>query len=168
MTTKRVTFIGMAGVGKSSIGKKIASLLKIPFIDGDVIIESTLKTSLTTLIKNEGPQSFLKLENTLLSTYNFPNHYVFSPGGSIVYCKDVMTYIKKNTLVIYLEDSLENIKNRVSNYHKRGIISPKNQSLEETFNERKNLYAFFADKTYTLPTPFHADKIYKDVLRLME
>ena len=51
MKNKRFTFIGMAGVGKSSIGKKIAKILDIPFIDGDTVIETNILMSITDYIK---------------------------------------------------------------------------------------------------------------------
>ena len=72
---------------------------------------------------------------------------VISPGGSVVYFDDLMQTCKRNTLIVYLEDTLPNILNRIPNTENRGIVGLKQKSIEEIYNERIPLYEKYADVT---------------------
>jgi shikimate kinase len=56
-----------------------------------------------------------------------------------------MNYIKNHAFLVYLDDSLENISRRLNNASNRGIVGLKHKSLREIYDERRPLYARYAD-----------------------
>ena len=55
---KSITLIGMAGAGKSTIGKKLAKLLEFNFLDGDPMSEEKINHSLQSFLDQHGGQDF--------------------------------------------------------------------------------------------------------------
>ena len=69
---KNVSFIGMAGCGKSTIGKALSQDLGINFIDTDLLIENKFKASLEEIKKNHGYKFVRHAEDCLLYTSPSP------------------------------------------------------------------------------------------------
>jgi shikimate kinase len=64
-----------------------------------------------------------------------------------VFCDAAMEYIKGNSMVIYLEVPYEDISARVSNFSDRGLLKRSDQTVQEAYKEREELYQHFADHT---------------------
>ncbi len=58
-----------------------------------------------------------------------------------------MNFLKKESEVIFLDVSYENISERILNLSERGLVRGPNQSLQDTYNERLSLYKKYADHT---------------------
>lgn len=144
-----ITIIGMAGAGKSTIGKLLAKKQVYRFIDIDKVVEKKSGKSLQGLIDSEGEDTLLKLEEeTVLELQlNSNDNYVISPGGSIIYSRAAMEFLKTHTTIIFLDVSFDIITKRLSNFTTRGMIGIKNKSLKELFDERWELYNKYADIT---------------------
>jgi len=141
-----VVLIGMAGVGKSTIGKSLSKNLGFEFIDLDDYIVEKSGLSLQDTIDYFGEGVLLKLERD--SAYEIGlKHKVIAPGGSIAYNPDVMKYLGERSTLVYLKDDFGNIHKRIKNQHSRGIIGLKNKSLREVYEERIVLYNQYADIT---------------------
>ena len=134
-----ISLIGMAGAGKSSVGRELAKQLKFQFIDSDLLIEAKFNQTLQNILNNFG---YLKLrdieEETILSIELFNS--VLATGGSAVYSPSAMQYLNKNSLVIYLEVPFNQILQRVPSFLDRGFAKEPNQSIEDAFQERQELY----------------------------
>jgi shikimate kinase len=63
----KVYFIGMPGCGKSTIGKKVAKELGIPFIDLDTYIEKKENCSIKEIFNYQGEAYFRKIETSYLA-----------------------------------------------------------------------------------------------------
>ncbi|MFC2063253.1 shikimate kinase [Chloroflexota bacterium] len=144
MENKDIILIGMAGVGKSTLGLLLADILNYSFTDVDEYIEERCGKKLQAIINDEGEQTFLELEKKVMYEIELRKR-VTAPGGSIVYHDDLMAYLKQKSILVYLDDSLENIKSKITNESSRGIIGLKIKSLSQVYDERKRLYAKFAD-----------------------
>ena len=134
----------MAGAGKSSIGKKLANYLKFDLIDSDHLIEKNQNKSLQEVLVDNGIQEFKKIEESAILSVEF-NQIVLATGGSVIFSKKAMNYIKSNSLVIYLEVSFEDIMDRIPDFSNRGFVKEADQTMEHAFNERENIYREFAD-----------------------
>ena len=73
------------------------------------------------------------------------NQIVLATGGSAVFCDAAMDYIKKNSIVIYLEVPYEDISARISNFSERGLLKRSDQTIQEAYKERVGLYQNCAD-----------------------
>ena len=141
---KSISFIGMAGAGKSSIGKMVADSLNFNFIDSDLLIESDHKKSLQDLLEKGGLENFKKIEEKVLLSVKF-NNTVLATGGSAVFSSVAMNHIKSNSMIIYIEVPYEDIIKRVTDFSKRGFVKDTNQTILEAFEEREAIYKKFAN-----------------------
>jgi shikimate kinase len=140
-----ITLIGMAGAGKSTIGREIAHKLSYRFIDIDQLIEQKTKKRIGDIIQNLGEKKFKEIEEkTVLELTNIENT-VISPGGSIVYSEKVMKFLKKISAVIWLDVSFENVQKRLTDERIKCIIGIKEKGLKGLFEERQVLYRKYAD-----------------------
>ena len=134
----------MAGAGKSTIGEMLAQAISYNFLDGDKIIEETINESIQSFIDQKGREEFTKLEESVLLSIQF-NQSLLATGGSAVLCDAAMQFMKKESEVIFLDVSYENISQRITNLSERGLVRNPNQSLQEAYNERISLYKKYAD-----------------------
>ena len=139
-----ISLIGMAGAGKSSIGKKLAEHLNFDFIDSDLLIEKRYGQSLQDILNQNGNEKFKEIEEGVLLSLEF-NRNVLATGGSAVFCDAAMEHLKVNSKVIYLEVPYEEISARISNFSERGLIKRSDQTIQEAYKEREGRYQNFAD-----------------------
>tara|TARA_B100000123_G_scaffold56350_1_gene39154 strand:- start:4076 stop:4567 length:492 start_codon:yes stop_codon:yes gene_type:complete len=142
---KSISLIGMAGAGKSSIGKKLASHLDFDFVDSDQLIEAGQNKSLQEILVTKGIERFKKLEEAALMSVEF-NQTILATGGSAIFSKNAMSHIKQNSLIIYIEVPFQKILDRVKNFSERGFIKKPSQSIYDAFKDREKLYKKFADR----------------------
>ena len=141
---KSITLIGMAGAGKSTIGIKLAKLLEFNFLDGDTMIEEKINQSIQSFLDHHGGKEFTKIEEEILLSIDL-NKTVLATGGSAVLSNTAMNFLKKESEVIFLDVSYKNISERILNLSERGLVRESNQSLQDTYNQRLNLYKKYAD-----------------------
>ncbi len=156
-----ITLIGMSGVGKSIIGRELARKLGCNFIEVDEIIEKNNKLKLKQIIDRFGNDKFLEIEERTILELKI-NDCVIAPGGSVVYSKRAMKFLKEKCIVAFLNDSLENIKKRVNDFSSRGIIGLE-KGLEKLFNERLPLYNHYADIAIDV-SDFNVESIAKSII----
>tara|TARA_B100000401_G_scaffold18988_1_gene11427 strand:- start:1034 stop:1534 length:501 start_codon:yes stop_codon:yes gene_type:complete len=162
---KSITLIGMAGAGKSTIGKKLAKILSLNFLDGDNIIEGEINESIQNFIDQKGRAEFTKIEESILLSIKF-DETLLATGGSAILCDSAMQFIRKESEVIFLDVSYENISQRITNLSERGLVRNPNQSLQETYNERMSLYRKYAD--HVVANDGDVESCVKDLVALTE
>ncbi len=149
----------MSGVGKTTFGKELAKQESYTFIDTDLLIEKQLHSKIKPYIKKYGEKNFKALEENTILNLPIDEHTIISTGGSVIYSENAMNYLKKESTIVYLKDSLKNIKNRIKDFNKRGLIMGNHDSLESLYNERRKYYENYADITINYPDFFSISKI---------
>ena len=146
MFEKNITFIGMPGAGKSTVGVVVAKMLCKTFIDADLLIQHREGKRLSKIIDEIGNDGFLKLENDVLAELNVHN-CIISTGGSAVFGKDAMEHLKKISTVVYIKVPYETLEKRLGNLKRRGVIFEEGQTLRDVYDVRTPLYEHYADIT---------------------
>lgn len=143
------TLIGMPSSGKSCMGRTLARKLKLPLIDSDKLIEKQFGKRLQTILDELGVDEFRRVEEEILLSLRSPEdkHLILSTGGSAVYSKKAMNYLRTQGKVIYLYCSLPTIIERIKNPDDRGIVLKPGQTLSDLYYERVPLYEAAADIT---------------------
>ena len=134
-----ISLIGMAGAGKSTVGRELANILNFRLIDSDVLIEEQQGKSLQKILDDEGYIRLREIENSVLKNLHF-KEIILSTGGSAVYSDEAMKHIQQNSKVIFLDVSFGKILERVPSFHDRGFAKAPSQSIEDAFEERQELY----------------------------
>lgn len=140
-----ITFIGMAGAGKSTIGRALAKRLDYTFIDVDKLITEKTGMPLQSLIDKHGDSALIRFEEEAILRLGQVDGCIISPGGSVVYSEKAMEYLKSMSKIIFLDVPFRNIVKRLSNARKRGIVGLRDRSLKDLFEERIVLYQKYAD-----------------------
>jgi len=141
-----IVIIGMPGAGKSTMGVILAKTLGRNFTDTDIVAQETTGRLLQEIIDGEGTAAFLKTEEkTILSLHC--HHAVIATGGSVVFSGKAMEHLKKDSVVIYLKISFEEMVRRLDNSTTRGIVLVAGQSLHDMYSQRVPLYEKYADIT---------------------
>tara|TARA_B100001027_G_scaffold179213_1_gene130578 strand:- start:470 stop:970 length:501 start_codon:yes stop_codon:yes gene_type:complete len=161
---KSISLVGMAGAGKSSIGKQLADYLGFGFIDSDLVIETEHQESLQRILDRFGKENFLKIEEKALMSIEF-NNTVLATGGSAIFSELAMNYLKSRSSVIFIKVPYDKIVDRVSNFSKRGFLKTSDQTIQEAFVERQSLYKNFAD--YEVANDASQEKCLKKILDLI-
>lgn len=151
METGCVSLIGMAGAGKSTLGRLLAEKLGWAHLDTDRLIEAYYGLNLQDLLDGLGLPAFLKAEETLVSMLGV-RRAVISTGGSVVYGPAAMERLKLLGPVVYLKISLPTFLGRVGNAGNRGLAIAPGLTREDLYLERQPLYQAAADFTLSTDT----------------
>lgn len=141
---KNIVLIGMPGVGKSTAGVVLAKVLGYQFLDADLVIQEEEKRLLHEIIKDEGTEGFIEIENRVNASINVEQS-VIATGGSVVYGKEAMEHLKEIGTVVYLELPYEALEKRLHNIKGRGVVLKDGQTLYDLYEERVLLYEKYAD-----------------------
>lgn len=144
MGNQNITLIGMAGVGKSTIGKRLAKALDMEVIDTDNLIEKKEKRIIPDIIKHDGEDAFKSIEKDYIISLNIKNS-IISTGGSVIYDIEVMNHLKSISIIIYLHAGFDSIHKRIGSKNTRRLVTNGTNSLEELYNSRLPLYNKYAD-----------------------
>jgi len=100
---KLVYVIGFMGSGKSTAGKRLASLLGWSFIDLDRKIEETAGKTIPQIFSQDGEEVFRKTESEVLKNISFNQGTIVSTGGGTPCHGDNMDFMLMNGLTVYLK-----------------------------------------------------------------
>ena len=139
---KNLVLTGMMGVGKSTIGKKLAKKLKLDFVDTDEIIESKEKSSIKNIFNKKGESYFRKLEKKVALQELKKSNLVVALGGGAFIDKVVRNEIKNSCLSFWLDLSIPSLLKRVKKTKKRPLLDLERleESMIEIYSERKKIY----------------------------
>ncbi len=141
---KNIVLIGMPGAGKSTIGILLAKSCLMDFVDTDLLIQNRYKKSLCEIISDDSIDEFLRIENQVISSYEFYN-CVIATGGSAVFGKEAMEKLKLNSVVVYLKVIPDELSRRIKNIHTRGIAMKQGTTIEQLYEQRNPFYEKYAD-----------------------
>ncbi|HVN59053.1 MAG TPA: shikimate kinase [Bacteroidales bacterium] len=112
---KRIYFIGYMGSGKSTAGRKLASMLGWDFIDLDEIIEEKNGRTIEEIFLFSGEGEFRKIESNLLRNIACRNNTVISVGGGAPCFFGNMDFMNRTGRTIYLKMKPEDLSKRIRN-----------------------------------------------------
>ena len=144
--TESVSLIGMAGAGKSTLGRNLAKRLDWAFVDTDSLMEAYWGQDLQDLYDAVGRETFLELESFQVRNLGL-NRAVIATGGSVVYSARAVERLKLLGHVVFLHIDLDTFLNRVGPAVGRAFARPPDKSLQDIFEERQPLYRAAADLT---------------------
>jgi len=140
----KIVLVGYMGSGKSSIGKKLAEVVKLPFMDLDSEIEKTEGIAVSEIFSQKGEIYFRNIENKILKkVLDQPDNFILATGGGTPCYGDSMDYIlkKQGVVSIYLRTPLKVLVSRLMlEKDERPLLIHINTENELEDFIRKNLF----------------------------
>ena len=137
----------MPGCGKSTVGVLLAKTLGYDFLDTDLLLQQRAGKKLYEIIRDDGMESFLRLEDETVASLENMDKTVIATGGSVVLGKKAMARLSALGSIVYLQLPLTEIERRISNIKTRGIAMGPGEGLEDVYAHRVPLYERYADIT---------------------
>jgi shikimate kinase len=132
----------MMGVGKSTIGQKLAKELNVKFVDVDKLIELKEKSTITAIFKKKGEIYFRKIEKKITLEILKKSNLVIALGGGAFVDNIVRKETLNSSISVWLDLSTKSIIKRLKNIKKRPLLDEKNleASINKIYSDRKKIY----------------------------
>jgi len=157
--TRPLSLVGLPGCGKSSVGRKLANLLRVPFVDIDANIEVTQGASVAEIFERSGEEAFRTMEREMIAYFLYePKPMVMATGGGAFMCPETRDILKEFTLTVWIKPPFEIVYERVARRNTRPLLEggDKKQKLNDLMNARYPVYEE-AEVTVETPAGSHAE-----------
>ncbi|AFR26919.1 shikimate kinase [Bartonella quintana] len=140
---RALVLVGLMGAGKSVIGKRIATMLGLPFYDSDQEIEKAAQMTIIEFFKVYGESEFRALEQHVTLSLMKKSPLVLATGGGAYINEDIRQVINKNGISIWLKADLDILMKRVSRHPTRPLLQTANpkETMKKLMEQRYPIYA---------------------------
>ena len=122
---KTVALVGLMGVGKSSIGRRLATALGMPFRDADAEVEAAAGRSIPDIFAEYGEAAFRDGERKVIARLLDDGPHVLATGGGAFMNDQTRALIKERAVSVWLKADLELLAKRVSRKPDRPLVAGK-------------------------------------------
>ena len=140
---RSVVLVGMMGVGKTSIGKRLAARLGCEFVDADEEIETAAGMSIAEIFEKFGEAYFRDGERRVVARLIEGEPKIIATGGGAFVNDATRALIREKALSIWLDADIQILADRVSRRNNRPLLKGRDpvQVLTELGRVRNPLYA---------------------------
>ncbi len=117
-----IVLVGMMGVGKSTVGRKLASVLGLPFVDADEAIVEAAKMSIAEMFDQFGEASFRDGERRVIARLLDGGRGVIATGGGAFVQPDTRAMILERGTPVWLDCDVDTLLERVGRNSKRPLL----------------------------------------------
>ena len=141
-----LVLVGMMGVGKTTVGRKLASLLSMPFVDADEEIERAAQMSIPEIFATYDEAYFRSGERRVIARLvgkGRPcDRKVLATGGGAFVDPATRALILESAISIWLNSDIETLLDRVGRKDNRPLLKQGNprEILTKLLNERRSAY----------------------------
>lgn len=145
MTTlkRTVALVGMMGAGKSSIGRRLAARLQVPFRDADAEIELAAGCSISDIFERYGEPAFRDGERRVIARLLNEAPHVLATGGGAFIDTETRERLKSVALSIWIKAPIELLVSRVHRKDTRPLLKNGDpaETLARLLTEREPIYS---------------------------
>jgi shikimate kinase len=134
---RSIVLIGMMGAGKSSIGRRLASRLGIPFIDADTEIESAAGMTIPEIFEKHGEPYFRAGEARVIARLLDNGPQVLATGGGSVMDPQTRALIGQKGISIWLKADIDVLLKRTKRRNDRPLV----EKIKDLLPVREPIYA---------------------------
>lgn len=140
---RTVALVGMMGAGKSSVGKRLALRLNLPFKDADNEIESAAGCTVSEIFQRYGEPAFRDGERRVISRLLTEPPHILATGGGAFVDAETRAEIKTNAVSVWIRAPVDVLYERVSRRDTRPLLKGGNtrEILERLYVAREPFYA---------------------------
>ncbi|MDF1598196.1 shikimate kinase [Mesorhizobium sp. YIM 152430] len=120
--TKTLVLVGLMGAGKTSVGRKLAQTLQLPFADSDHEIENVSRMTVPELFEAYGEVEFRALEQRVVTRLVADGPAVIGTGGGAFMNADTRAAIRASGISIWLKADIDTLMERVARRQNRPLL----------------------------------------------
>lgn len=150
---KIILLVGLMGSGKTSVGKRLAQKLNLPFVDGDREIEKASGLSLIDVFKCFGQEEYRAGEMRVMKRLLSGDPCVLASGGGSFVAKSTRELAKQNALTIWLKADVNTLYHRTAGRKQRPFLQGSTSTLKEKLeNYIKEEYPYYEQADIVVET----------------
>ncbi|QPQ55964.1 shikimate kinase [Allosphingosinicella flava] len=164
---RSIVLVGLMGAGKSTVGRRLARRLKMPFVDSDHEIETAASRSIAEIFEQYGEESFRDGERRVIARLIEGPPKVIATGGGAFMNERTRRLILSRCIAVWLDAEPEILAERVSRRDTRPLLRDKEALpfLRDLAEIRNPIYAEAHIHIRTLPSPH--DRAVADILKAL-
>ena len=138
-----IVLVGMMGVGKSTVGRKLATLLELPFFDADDEIEEAAQMSVSEIFERFGEAYFRDGERRVIARLLSGGPAVIATGGGAFVQQDTRRMILDRGIAVWLDSDVDTLVERVRRKDTRPLLKggDAREIVDRLKREREASYA---------------------------
>jgi shikimate kinase len=151
LNRRTIVLVGLMGSGKSSIGRRLATALDMPFIDADTEVETAAGQSISEIFAELGEAAFRDGERRVIARLLDDPPHVLATGGGAFVNDETRALILRKGVSVWLKADLDVLARRVARKNNRPLLAGKDAAkvLGELAEKR---YPFYAQANVTVET----------------
>ena len=156
---RNIFLIGPMGAGKSTIGRHLAQMLHLNFLDSDSEIEKKTGADIAWVFDVEGEEGFRHREQSMIDELTQKHGIVLATGGGALIRPENRIHLSARGIVVYLKTSVNKQLARTLKDKRRPLLQTEDPRsiLEELAEKRNEFYDEVAD--YTIETDDQSAKV---------
>jgi shikimate kinase len=148
---RTIALVGLMGVGKSSVGRRLANALELPFRDADAEVETAAGRSIADIFADLGEPAFREGERRVIARLLDQPPHVLATGGGAFMSPETRTLIKSKAVSVWLKADLDVLARRVSRKDTRPLLAGK-EPIEVLRAQAEARYPAYAEADVTVET----------------
>lgn len=150
---KNIVLCGFMGSGKTTVGRKLARLTGLTFVDADQYLEQQEGKKISEIFAEFGEAHFRDLETKYVRELSARSGQVIALGGGAVLREENVAAVKSNGLLILLDTPFNRIVKNLSYSSNRPLLENGDKMAEtrRLYQQRKEIYRKVADRTVRSP-----------------
>jgi shikimate kinase len=140
---RSLVLVGMMGAGKSSVGRRLAARLGIPFVDADSEIEEAAARTIPEIFESYGEAAFRSVEARVIARLLEGGPKVLATGGGAFMNPDTRALIRAKGISFWLKADIEVLLRRIKRRSDRPLLKAGDpaETLTRLMAERDPIYA---------------------------
>lgn len=145
MLKMHIFLVGMAGAGKTSLGRRLATNLNIPFVDTDQRVSEIMGMSVIEIFQTLGEQFFRNAEAGVLMELIGKPPCVVSTGGGLPTVRENVLLMQNHGVIIHVDRPLDQILSDIKLERRPTLAGGSHENVIDQYNERIGHYRACAD-----------------------
>jgi shikimate kinase len=141
--TRAIVLVGLMGAGKTTVGRRLAARLRLPFYDADEEIENAANMRISDFFEAYGEEAFRDGERKVIERLLSGSPHILATGGGAFMNQQTRELVKEKATSIWLRADLDLLVKRTSLRNTRPLLQNGNprQILDRLLRERAPTYA---------------------------
>ncbi|WP_425063530.1 shikimate kinase [Pyruvatibacter mobilis] len=140
---KAIVLVGLMGAGKTTVGRRLAQRLDLPFVDADAEVEAAAGLTIPEIFERHGEPAFRDGERKVIARLLSNGPQVLATGGGAFMDPETRARVAKEGISVWLKANLDVLMKRVGKRPTRPLLKADNPRaiMEKLMAERNPVYA---------------------------